>query len=160
METDPRCINLRAGLFQLGQHHGVDLPEIFFGNKPFGCCRLVANAGDHKAHGTKRFDCLDDASQQMDVLGTQRRLGAARYGIGNECVQNAVSVQEDGRAAVHEFDAGSEESTPADSDSQCPALAANAGCDTRECQTTAWKDSTRGVRRSDGGSTTIATSAS
>ncbi len=91
------------------------------------------------------------AGDQAHVLHAQRRLRETAAGICDELVEHTVAIEESG--GPHGFSA-------ATSDSQCPCWTASAGCDTSACQTTAWKDSTSGVRRDCGGSSVMAMSAS
>ena len=99
--------------------------------------RLVRSHDQEIPATVQRVERLGHTGQQFELIETFGRMGLA---AADDCaVDDAVSVEEDG--AVHAL-AG-----PA-TDSHFARWTASAGCDTRQCQTTAWNASASGVTSS------------
>ena len=109
---------------------------------------LVGNADEDETRITEPLQARGRAGNERHPGWVEWRLRQAGAGIRYELVDDAVAIEE-GRRTHREA-----------IDSQCPCLTARSGCETSACQTTAWNDSTSGVRRSSGGATSTAASAS
>jgi len=148
MKTEPECLRRDALAGKQIKYSSLDAFEIVQPDDPFGSGGLIGDANTRITSTSKPAERRGRTGDQHDFLGIKWGLRESRYRVRDELVHDAVAVKED-RPPHREL-----------IDSQWPCWTARDGCDTSACHTSAWKDSTSGVRRSAGAEMMIATSAS
>lgn len=132
MQAIAEAHEVNAGHGHSGHKCLMDFAERFVARLAQREVRLVRNENEGIACILQLSQGRNHTVDQMKVGGVKRRLEPAGCGIRDHCVEDAVAIEENRRAAHC-------------ADSHFISLARIRGWETMRCQTTAWNSSVWGV---------------